>query len=850
MIFYRFAIYRLRTSYLANIHDGVGERLINVDTSFLNDPAYKAAGWSTNPPELKRCYSPPIPTRITADYFKAPAYLNGRRDLETELPDDDEEGGMVTGVTSNDVSGPNTTARRRRRREQLEEDDSSGLSDESDESEDDADDERPANQIRFAKMPTRERSGSSPLRKTNSRDEGPDLMVTSPSRPPDYPQQRRGSLGAVEALKQRERRDTTTSSEVSSENELDPALFRRRQVRGTGGDTGSGALSEQIREDDEEQSRPVLESERRSYEENESISGGSSLASGFSDAGDNKFSLSGSVEDMDSPDLPRRSAPASTTRPSTAVKQVLMPDKLPELPPARPISTVQPKSALAAAIKASNQQPANPFERFATLSGQGEPNPLYVKMYLPPECQAEKPLELLLRRATTAGGQVTVAEALGYSLWRYGDEKIKPIIPPAKMNVNWWTMRIVEDEEVDFDFPPLSRQRPLSDFTSTNNRPPRRPTANKPWDEFALVEATEAQFAENEKVTPIYSTEAADIKQAAVGVTGDLTRPQPARQPSASDPVTSRAIKARRNPVTEPMYVSAALRKDSAMPAADAPLTATTTSHAVPRSGATKTLNVHFSDNNLLPHVVPIPVTTDTYIAEVFDTVCKRLNIDKALYVLKVTNTTTVAPADRTVEALGSARQSLDLVRRRFIGDGTFGLSGSPGSTSPNAPLLLTSAGAPRRTRRRENTGGHPLALASVDPARADPEAGILPLTAALNPTYRRYNVIRKQPMSFAPSHARILALEGEYMHIIPSDSGRDRIWDAGAGKTSSVHFSGIVGAKVNRKHPRSFKVVVFREGGEGEKNYYFEAATSEEAGTIVEEMRKGMEPWRDAVAQ
>lgn len=757
---------------------------------------------------------------------------------------------MVTGVTSNDTTGPATTARRRKRREQLEEDDSSDLSDESDDSTVEDEDNRPANQIRFAKMPDRDRSGSSPTRRPDSRDDqGPDFIVTSPSRPPAHPAQRRGSLGAVEALKQRERRDTTTSSDISSENELDPALFRRRQVQATAAAKAGKTLAEQIKEDDEQQQRPDPETERHEIEETESISDDSSLASGFSEPGDPGMSISGSVEDLDSPEFARRSAPTGQQENQSKLptQPAALPEELPDLPPPRPISTVQPKSALAAALKANRKKPANAFERFAALSGTGEQQPLYIKIFLPPECEAEEPLELTIRRATNAGGQVMVADTIGYALWRYVDEGMTPHVPSSKMNVNWWTLRIVEDEEVDFDFPPLSRQRPVMDFTSTNNRPPRARSTNKPWDDFALVQATEAQFAENEKVTPIYSREAEAVQQQEEAEELKPTRPEPARQPSASDPTASRTVQLRRNPVTDPMFMTAALRKDSA---ADAPSTGAPASRAIHRTGTAKTLNVHFTDNNFTPHVVPIPVTTDTYIAEVFDTVCRRLNIDKAMYVLKVSNTTTVAPVDRTVEALGNARQSLDLARRRFIGagDGAFGLTGSPGSTSPNAPLLLTSASTPtKRTRRRERTGGHPLAMANVDPTLANPGAGILAGNAALNPNYKRYNVIRKQPMSFAPSHQRVLALEGEYLHVMPADTGRERLWDAGAGKTVSRHFSEIVGTKINRKHPKTFRVVVFKEGREN-KRYDFEAGTKEEAREIVEEIKKGMSPYADVM--
>lgn len=124
-----FLIWQLRTSYLTHIKDGIGERLINVDPSIVNDPNFRAAGWSANVADIKRTYSPPIPTAISSDYFAAPPRSAGF--APAGFNDEEEEGGMVTGRGSTDTVGPGPNLRRRRRREQHDEDDSSDLSDES-----------------------------------------------------------------------------------------------------------------------------------------------------------------------------------------------------------------------------------------------------------------------------------------------------------------------------------------------------------------------------------------------------------------------------------------------------------------------------------------------------------------------------------------------------------------------------------------------------------------------------------------------------------------------------------------------------------------------------------------------
>ena len=115
---------------MTHIKDGVGERLINVDSGILNDSSFRAAGWSAETADIKRTYSPPIPTAITSDYFAAPPRSAGLS--PGAFGEEDEDGGMITGHGSSETVGPNPLTRKRRKT-QPEEDDSSDLSDESDE---------------------------------------------------------------------------------------------------------------------------------------------------------------------------------------------------------------------------------------------------------------------------------------------------------------------------------------------------------------------------------------------------------------------------------------------------------------------------------------------------------------------------------------------------------------------------------------------------------------------------------------------------------------------------------------------------------------------------------------------
>lgn len=872
-----FSTYQLRLAYLHHNHDGVGERLINLDTAtgVLNNPAFRAAGWLPDTAAIKRCYSPPIPTTgagVSNEYFQVPRKYTG-----VNLEDDGGDGGgMVTGNQGSEdtigVGGINERKRRRTRKEQLEEDDSSDLSDESDE-----DEKTAAQGIKFSKMPIRDRSKSSPPPSSMLREDGtrPELMVTSPSRPPEAVGQglRRGSLGQVEAIKQRARRDTTTSSDMSSDNELDPNAFSRK-LPGRPGAKKSVHLAERIQE---EERAPEVEAEAADSDlEDEDVGEASDLS--------DEFEVDASAATGESPELlgivgvGRGSEDTSPIKALRDIPPPVLPGQndgsprkptlkdnllnLPRLPPGRPISRVAPNSLITMALKGTNGSTSGekPFQRFADLSGKGEANPLWIKIYYPFSKTPTDPIEIPLRRMKE-GNPVTVTELIGLALWRYNEEDYEPSLESEEdTSVNRWTLRIVEDEEVDFDFPALVRTRPVTDFTSNNNRPPQRRARDKPWDEFGLVRATGDQFKENEELTPqIGQTNTSPMPGAFPGTPQppDETQMRPLPAQRLDSEVTIQSIKSgpppsgfnpARNPITGPSFAPSALRKETGslldLPQRDNP-------QSTPRTGAPKTVNMQYTDPQTFTSTnVKLETTADTYIAELFDQGCRKLNIpDKGSYVLKVHGTQTVAPNDRTVEALGD-RLHLDLVRRRFMGAGAgegmfgLGLSGSPGSSSPNAPLELTTSstppgvsGAPGR-RKKAPFASQPKANAST----LNFGLGLaLAGTSGLDVGGKRFNVLRKQPLSFAPSHPRTLIITPEYIQILPA--APDSL-AAPTGKVTNVPMTSVIGVKVSRKHPKMVRVLVYRE--KEPKRYDFECSNNQEAVEIVSDVQKGLDAARD----
>jgi len=193
--------------------------------------------------------------------------------------------------------------------------------------------------------------------------------------------------------------------------------------------------------------------------------------------------------------------------------------------------------------------------------------------------------------------------------------------------------------------------------------------------------------------------------------------------------------------------------------------------------------------------MITLDVTTDTYLADVLDVVCKKRQLDKANHVLKLTGSGTVVLLDRTVESIGN-RTELDLYRRRFATDGPLTMSGSPSSTSPKVGLIGERPEM-GKIRKGQMMGTHPLARESIK----QDELG--------SANYRKYTVWRKQPMRFVGMNERVLAIDGEYLHIMPASTGKTMF--EGQGKTTTVHFSNVVGCKVTRRHPTNFKVNAFQ---------------------------------------
>jgi len=204
-----------------------------------------------------------------------------------------------------------------------------------------------------------------------------------------------------------------------------------------------------------------------------------------------------------------------------------------------------------------------------------------------------------------------------------------------------------------------------------------------------------------------------------------------------------------------------------------------------------------------------IEVSAAMYLQEVFELVCKKRKLsDPRDYSLLLVhdNQRILIPLDRTVASL-EGRRELVLVKTSMLAPVVKRLGKT---TDPNASIL------PSGSKRMSETPEVKFSSA-------------LDYTAA----YKKYTVTRKMSMLVARQE-RILAIDGVYIHIMPSASKAKAVFDSG--KTLSYHIKSIADCQQSAKSSALFKLVLGRAGGN--KRYDFEAENPKVASEIVQTIR------------
>ncbi|CAG8551389.1 7299_t:CDS:2, partial [Funneliformis caledonium] len=199
-------------------------------------------------------------------------------------------------------------------------------------------------------------------------------------------------------------------------------------------------------------------------------------------------------------------------------------------------------------------------------------------------------------------------------------------------------------------------------------------------------------------------------------------------------------------------------------------------------------LRIRLTPNSEVAHTTTINVSADMHFYEVLEMVCRKRKLDPKDYTFKIADTNNYINLEKTVESIGNS-QELSLVPKQSV------------SSSSNTAESPTS---PTRTKRRITEPPQPQYVSSNE----------------YMSVYKKYTVNRKIPM-FVGRHERVLAIDGDYIHIMPSET-RTMFESM---KTSSYHITNVLSCKTNKKAPLNFKLEIYRDSGT--KTYDFEAESA-----------------------
>uniref|UniRef100_V5GW53 MAP kinase-interacting protein n=2 Tax=Kalmanozyma brasiliensis (strain GHG001) TaxID=1365824 RepID=V5GW53_KALBG len=494
-------------------------------------------------------------------------------------------------------------------------------------------------------------------------------------------------------------------------------------------------------------------------------------------------------------------------------------------------------SMLSSMLQKQDSGPENPFAAFyAGIAGRAATAPSMTVEIFFPWADSRQPL----LSSPPASGAVsihpktnsmklnirkdaTMEEVIGYGLYCYVEERWKPELDPpgssctesereARLTTMGWTLMIVEDGEVDDDFPAIDQTLQLGKFGG---------------DEFAICEATPNQIRQHKEAyaniarRTVRAPTASRTLTPKPGATGESVVPGS----TAVDASQSTLVGGGGKSVAAAISGNPALASRLGVPGAGTQVTPGSliniqgtpifASGALSRSALGSSsqsifLRVLVTPNPEVRYKTTLQVPSDMYLADVLEMICRKRhlsNVDE--WALIVPDKSIVVPLDRTVESL-QGNHDLALVRRSSLGalGGAGALSSS--STNPNASIFKRYSTA--------SDSNYPLGQPKYTKA--------LDIASA----YKSYTVYRKSPMFGGRHNERSLTLDGDWLHIMPTDMKT-------FGKAASFHVSSVVACKLSSKLVNGFKLVVWRESPRDTKRYDFEADSARIAAEIVREI-------------
>ncbi|PPQ68454.1 hypothetical protein CVT26_006041 [Gymnopilus dilepis] len=435
---------------------------------------------------------------------------------------------------------------------------------------------------------------------------------------------------------------------------------------------------------------------------------------------------------------------------------------------------VKPLKSSLTAMLASSGSTSNPFaEMYAAISGRGEVASTTIQVYFPHATQPRgKAMELNVRK------DATVEEVIGFALWSYWEEGWLPKLDEGLSGEEdpKWSTRL---SAVGWILRLAEEDGEVDDDFPPPDRMAKVVKFNA--DAYAILEATPVQIQQNK-----------------------LLESKIQRRPSR----TSAAKKPEK--LNLPNAAPSIAPGSAAFPGSQLGSMLSTSLGPSSSHGPQIFLRIRVADTADAVHIsTTIEVTAGMYMQEALELVCRKRKLqnpnDYAL-LLNDKGKSILIPLDRTVASL-QGKTELLLVKRSMLPqmDHTI-LKGIGRTTDPNASIFKPNAETPEQQ-----------------------------YSSALDPTaaYKKYTIYRKMPM-LVTRQERTLAIDGTYIHIMPSANRARAVFDSG--KTSSYHIKSIADCQQSAKTSSIFKIILNR--GAGNKRYDFEAESPKMAAEIVQTIK------------
>ncbi|ODV62784.1 Avo1p ASCRUDRAFT_6440 [Ascoidea rubescens DSM 1968] len=514
----------------------------------------------------------------------------------------------------------------------------------------------------------------------------------------------------------------------------------------------------------------------------------------------------------------------------------------------------QPKVSLLTALlndkKTNNDE--SPLDIFEKVSGEkikNKRNVNKIEVYIKDSKKfCESPMKLVISK------EAKVFDLIGFVLLNYTKEELKEKsnIDKKYINPNKWYLQIVDEgEPFDEDFGILDRNSTIAAYST---------------DEIGLFEYNDEKAKENENITPLpYSldgekedkSESSDTSkiESVSNDAGDILRLSNLQRKRAESsgsmlfrqPSTSSILTRRQSTRTNESFESTSLISQSKQ--------------------IKLKIYIYPSDEIFFP----LWVSPNAKVKDVIIKACKYKKFKSDNYHLKIKEENQVLNSDDDIQSLNN---QFDLFLMTKTMSKHLGLKKRKRKLSNQLPKKLTIAGLtnptdsfnffqPKTSINTPLTGKKSLFSNSFKSKSKNLINHYTNNSSGNNNSnnknknkrhsnvignesdfqLERYTVWRKQPMAFIYKHKRVLAIDGDYIYILPADDAFG--YDSTMTKTSSFHIKQMKLVKQARRNPINFKIIIMKVNSNELKRYDFEALSINQSSKIVSRLNGAKEAYR-----